>query len=126
MNQKNENENSLSQEEFSKKQDEWFAENYKNILAEIREYEYFKQNNLSIHFFEHKEGDLKQMMCKIMSGSNAIYVRTMEGSSNEVKYALAYFLFRDVFNHGLMLMHKLNTEQRKMEKENSQVKIIKP
>ncbi len=85
--------------------------------AEIEGYEYFKSNGLDIKLFKHSENGNESTKIMLMKKTKVLYQRVFEGYSDEVRYNCMFFMYRDIFNQGLMLADKVSIEQEKLDKE---------
>lgn len=96
----------------------------KEIATEIGNYEYFKAKGLNVNLFKHSESGKDSTMIKVMKGTKVLYVRTFEGYSDEIRYMCYFYLYRDIFNQGLMMMDKLSIEQEKLDKEKNIIETV--
>lgn len=91
---------------------------------EIEGYEYFKNNGLSINMFKHSEAGKEYTKVTLMKKTKVLYQRTFEGYSDETRYQCMFFMYRDIFNNGLILCDKVSIEQEKLDKEKKIVDIV--
>ena len=118
-------ETNKNQNEQTQISDEQFLDAMNKFKSEIEGLEYFVHNGLRIELFRHQEpGDKVSTIIKVVSPASAksqkirtLYIRKFEGYSAETQYYCMFFLFRDIQNQGLTMMHRLAIETELMDKE---------
>lgn len=121
----------MTQDELDSKQHFIYAEKADRYLQDIQSCEFMIQNKLTCIIkeikFQQKSVTLKlpdeftekglQILITQKNCEEPIYHREISGTSDEVRFHLIYFVYKDIMNTGLMFFMELFKEKQSLLKD---------
>jgi len=110
-----------------------FVEMYEYYMTQISSIEYLKKHKIDVVIGTVKQKsdaessivtadgqkttltvDCTRLQLLVEGGSSCIYMRTVEGVSDESKYYCAYFTYKDILNSGIQLSFLIWEDQARI------------
>ena len=107
----------------AEKNEQYFKFKADSILTEIKQIEYLQQNKFEVTLGKTKWTDESKKIDKEVIGwqlqivvvgkvPEVFYVRNFPGETEESRYYVIFFSFKDILNNGIRLFHLLYEDQK--------------